>query len=64
MTNTLITEEYGPSSPELQPLSPTLEKQVAEILEAAEDSGEDAAASPRSLGFTVPMPGVRYYSYI
>ena len=71
MTNASIIEETR--SPVLAQLSATLEKQVAEqvaeILRAAEaDTAqvqvEEEAANAPSLGFSVPMPGVRYYTYL
>ncbi len=62
MTNTSTIEEYR--SPVLEQLSPTLEKQVAEILDSAEECGEEEADNTFKLGFSVPMPGVRYYTYL
>ena len=62
MTNTSLIEEHR--SPVLEPLSPTLEKQVAEIIGAAEVDKEEASANTLNLGYSVPMPGVRYYTYL
>ena len=71
MTNTSIIEETR--SPVLVPLNATLEnhvaEQVADILRVAEaDTArvqvEEEAANTPSLGFSVPMPGVRYYTYL
>lgn len=67
MTNTPIIEEYR--SPVLEQLSPALEKQVAEIIEAAEvdaaqDHVEEEATNTLKLSYSVPMPGVRYYAYL
>ena len=72
MTNASINEETR--SLVLAQLSATLEKQVAEqvaeILRAAEAdtaqvlAEEEEAANTPSLGFSVPMPGVRYYTYL
>ena len=73
MTNTSTAEEYGISSPVLEQLSPTLEKQVADIMGAtgadltpthvgqAQATGTENALS---LGYSVPMTGVRYYTYL
>ena len=72
MTNTSTIEES--KTPVLEPLSPTLEKQVAEIIVAAEDEAdqrheaqvkvEEQADNALSLAFSIPMPGVRYYTYL
>lgn len=57
------TEEYGSPGPILDQLNPALEKQVAQILEATEVEKEETTNTPK-LGYSVPMPGVRYYTYI
>lgn len=72
MTDTSTIEES--KSPVLEPLGPTLEKQVAEIIGAAEDQAdqgheaqlnvEEQADNALNLAFSVPMPGVRYYTYL
>ena len=78
MANTSTVEEYGSSSPVLEQLSPTLEKQVADILQAIDAGATDADLAPAhgepvqatktenalSLGYSVPMAGVRYYTYL
>ena len=64
MTGTAIIEESRSPGPVLEQLSPTLEKQVAEIIEAAGDDAAAESAEPLNLGYSVPMPGVRYYSYL
>jgi hypothetical protein len=61
------TEEYRSPGPVLDQLNPSLEKQVAQILEATEVETEvekqETTNTPK-LGYSVPMPGVRYYAYI
>ena len=73
MTNTLTVEEFESSSPVLERLSPTLEKQVADILGAADTdlalAHEAQVQAPEienalSLGYSVPMAGVRYYTFL
>ena len=74
MTITSIIEESRSPSPVSEQLSPTLEKQVAEIVGAARDeiaqdhaaqlNVAEEAANTISLGYSVPMPGVRYYTYL
>jgi len=64
MTNTSIAEEHRSPGPVLEQLSPALEKQVSEIIAAAEVGGEEEAANTLKLGYSVPMPGVRYYAYL
>ena len=73
MTDTSTAEEYGVSSPDLEQLSPTLEKQVADIMgdtdaDLAPTHGGQVQATgtenARSLGYSVPMAGVRYYTYL
>ena len=69
MTITSIIEESRSPSPVSEQLSPTLEKQVAEIIGAAEvDAAQvhvrEEATNTINLGYSVPMPGVRYYTYL
>ena len=64
MTNTSIIEESRSPSPVLEQLSPALEQQVAEIIEAAQVDREEEATKTIDLGYSVPMPGVRYYTYL
>jgi len=67
MTNTSTIEKHRTA--DLEPLSPTLEEQVADIVGAAETDAaevnlEAEADNTPNLGFSVPMPGVRYYTYL
>lgn len=53
----------------MEQLSPTLEDQVAEIIGAIEVDApqvhvEEEAAKTPNLGYSVPMPGVRYYRFL
>lgn len=58
------TPQIEETTPALQPLSPALEKEVARIIEEAENDEEGEAASTLELGYSVPMPGVRYYNFL
>lgn len=62
MTNTLAIEET--TSPVLDQLSEVVKTQVAQILEVTEGPREEEGADKVILGFSVPMPGVRYYTYL
>ena len=69
MTNTAIIEEHRSPGPVLKQLNPTLERQVADIIGAAEVDAaqahvEEEVANTLNLGYSVPMPGVRYYTYL
>ena len=64
MTNTSIIEEFGSSSPVLEQLGPAVEKQIAKIIGAAEVDEVEEAPNTLNLGYSVPIPGVRYYTYL